>query len=465
MEHDSFRDRLATADKKGKRLWVYPARPKGRLYRARTIVASFLLLLLFAGPFIKIGGQPLLLLDILNRRFVIFGFTFWPQDFSLFAIVAIALVFFVILFTAVFGRLFCGWICPQTVFLEMVFRRIEFWIEGGPAKQRQLSARSWDGYKLYKRVLKHTVFFIIAFIIGNTFLAYITGIENLLEIITDSPANHVAGLAGMLIFSFLFYGVFAWFREQACTLVCPYGRLQGVLIDNNSIVVAYDYNRGEPRQAIVRGEDRTGIGDCVECGACVNVCPTGIDIRNGTQLECVNCTACIDACNRTMRNIGLPEGLIRYSSEDILKGGRSPRWTGRIIIYSIALTLVLSALVYMLLKQTSVEATILRTPGMLYSETDDGQIRNLYSAKIISKSYDTIPIGLRLKEPSGGSITMIGSEIVLPPDDAVESAFFVNIPRDLIMEPSTMVVIEILTKDKVLKEITTSFMGPSGAKR
>ncbi len=462
MENDSFRDRLATADKEGKRLWVYPAKPKGRLYRARTVVASFLLLLLFSGPFIKIGGQPLLLLDVLNRRFVIFGFTFWPQDFHLFVITAIAAVFFLILFTAVFGRLFCGWICPQTIFLEMVFRRIEYWIEGGPAKQRRLSASSWSVYKIYKRVLKHSVFFALSFIIGNLFLAYFTGIEKLFEIITDSPANHIAGLTGMLFFSFLFYGVFAWFREQACTLVCPYGRLQGVLIDSNSIIVAYDYNRGEPRKAMVRGEDRAGIGDCVECAACVNVCPTGIDIRNGTQLECVNCTACIDACNRTMRKIGLSEGLIRYSSEAILKGGKRLRLTGRIIIYSIALTIVLSILTYMSVNRPPVETTILRTPGMLYTVTENDQVRNLYSVKMINKSYDTIPVGLRLKAPVGGSIAMVGAEMILPPNDVIESVFFIRIPRASIFGPTTLVVVEVLNGDEVMEEITTSFMGPSG---
>ncbi|MBU2652720.1 MAG: 4Fe-4S binding protein, partial [Bacteroidetes bacterium] len=274
---DDFRDHLATADKKGRRVWVFPAKPKGRLYTARSIVSVFLLAFLFGAPFIKAGGQPILLFNIIERRFILFGITFWPQDFILLVLAAITLVVFIILFTAVFGRLFCGWICPQTIFLEMVFRRIEYWIEGGPSRQRQLAGRKWDEVKVFKRTAKHVIFFAISFLIGNTFLAYIIGIDQLIRIVTDNPARHVGGLAAMFIFSFLFYGVFAWFREQACTLVCPYGRLQGVLIDNNSIVVAYDYKRGEPRAPMRRGAEERTAGDCVECNACVAVCPTGID--------------------------------------------------------------------------------------------------------------------------------------------------------------------------------------------
>jgi cytochrome c oxidase accessory protein FixG len=317
-QRDSFRDHLATADRTGRRLWVYAAKPRGRLYNARTIVAVGLLAFLFAAPFIRLNGEPLLLYDIHSRRLIIFGLAFWPQDFHLFVLATITFIVFVVLFTAIFGRLFCGWICPQTVFLEMVFRRIEYWIEGGPARQRKLTAQAWNGEKTFKRLFKHGLFFAISFVIGNTFLAYIIGADQLIAIITAPPSAHLIGLTAMLVFSFLFYGVFAWFREQACTLVCPYGRLQSVLIDRNSIVVAYDYKRGEPRAALDRGGKKPDVGDCVECLACLHVCPTGIDIRNGTQLECVNCTACIDACNRTMRKIGLPEGLIRYP--------RRPAW-------------------------------------------------------------------------------------------------------------------------------------------
>jgi cytochrome c oxidase accessory protein FixG len=461
IDTDSFRDNIATADKQGKRLWVYPVQPRGRLYRARTITAVFLLGILFAGPFLRIGGQPILLLDVLNRRFVIFGFTFWPQDIYLFVIATITGLVFIILFTAILGRLFCGWVCPQTVFMEMVFRRIEYWIEGGPSKQRQLSARSWDIVKIYKRLLKHAVFFAVSFLIGNVFLAYIIGADRLFDLVTDSPINHLAGFSAMLIFSFVFYFVFAWFREQACTLVCPYGRLQGVLLDSNSIQVAYDYKRGEPRKRITKGEDRAAIGDCVACNACVMVCPTGIDIRNGTQLECVNCTACIDACNRIMGKVGFRLGLIRYSSEDILKkvSGRI-RLTGRIVIYSLVFTILVTLLTFLLINRTPVETTILRTPGTLYSISEDGDIRNLYSVKMINKTYDSIPVDFRLKAPPGGSITLVSSDILLPPAGIAETAIFVNLAPESLFGSSATVIIEVLNGEQIMEEITTSFTGP-----
>ena len=456
----SFRDHLATADRTGKRIWVFPAKPKGRLHRARSIVAVGLLAFLFAGPFIKVGGQPILLLNILERKFIIFGLAFWPQDFHLFVLAAITLAVFVVLFTAVFGRLFCGWICPQTVFLEMVFRRIEYWIEGGPAKQRKLARQKWDEEKIAKRTVKHVVFYAISFLIGNTFLAYIIGSERLFKIMTDPPGEHIAGLSAMIIFSFLFYGVFAWFREQACTLVCPYGRLQSVLIDKNTIVVAYDHKRGEPRQPMERNQERANAGDCVECQACVHVCPTGIDIRNGTQLECVNCTACIDACNRTMNKVGLPEGLIRYSSEEAIAGGRKFRFTGRIGIYSVVLTILLSIMVFLFATRTDIETTILRSPGALFQRTNNGMIRNQYSAKVVNKTFDAIPVSFRIKSPQQATVTMVRGDLVVDPDGIAETAFFVNIPESGLFSPSTMIAIEVVSGERVIEEIRTTFMGP-----
>lgn len=457
---EDFRDHIATADQKGKRIWVFPAKPKGRLYTARTALSVLLLAFLFGAPFLSYKGEPLLLFDIVHRRFIIFGLTFWPQDFHLFVLAAITFVVFVILFTAIFGRLFCGWICPQTVFLEMVFRRIEYWIEGGPARQRKLAAQDWNAEKVFKRGLKHGVYFALAFLIGNTFLAYIIGIDALKQIVTDPPEQHVAGLTAMIIFSFLFYGVFAWFREQACTIVCPYGRLQSVLLDNNSIVVAYDHRRGEPRAPMGRNASRDGLGDCVECGQCVAVCPTGIDIRNGTQLECVNCTACIDACNRTMQKVNLPEGLIRYSSENGIKGGKTFQVTGRIVIYSIVFTILATLLTFLLVTRTDVETTILRTPGGLYQETDDGMIRNLYSVKVVNKTHRFVPVEFRLKAPKGGSITMVGPNVTVEPNGLVESALFIDIPAAQLYSPNTLVSIEVVENGDVIDVINSAFMGP-----
>ena len=312
QDQEHFRDSIGTINEEGKRSWVYPKKPVGKRYEYRKLVSYVLLIFLFGAPFIHINGNQFLMFNVLERRFNIFGFPFWPQDFHLFVIIMITGVVFVVLFTVAFGRLFCGWICPQTIFMEMVFRRIEYWIEGDRGKQMRLDKMPWNAEKLRKRITKWSIFFIISFLIANVFLAYLIGSERLIQYITDGPANHVGTLISLLIFTSVFYFVFAWFREQVCIIVCPYGRLQGVLLDNKSIVVAYDHKRGEKeagRAKFKKSEDRaaTGKGDCIDCAQCVQVCPTGIDIRNGTQLECVNCTACIDACNQMMEAVNLPK--------------------------------------------------------------------------------------------------------------------------------------------------------------
>lgn len=456
---EKFRDSIATADRQGRRIWVYPVKPKGSLYRWRSIVSLFLIGFFFSAPFIHIAGRPILQLDILKRQFHIFGFTFWPQDFHLFVLTAIAFVVFVILFTAVFGRLFCGWICPQTIFMEMVFRRIEQWLEGDGPRQRDFDRRAMNIGKFLRKAVKHILFFGISFLVGNTFLAYIVGVRELWSIVTDPPSQHIAGLTAMIIFSSVFYWVFAWFREQVCTLVCPYGRLQSVLLDSNSIVVGYDYRRGEPRGPLSRGGSFDNRGHCIDCVACVKVCPTGIDIRNGTQLECINCTACIDACNRVMKRMKLPKGLIRYTSESAIAEGRKFRFTGRIVIYSIVLTVLIGVLGFLTIGRSPVETTVLRTPGQLYQELEDGTIRNLYSIRVVNKTNQELPIAVELKSHDG-EITMIGSALTVPPAGLVETAMFIDIARSLLHGQSTTIELEVRSGDDLLETVITNFNGP-----
>ncbi|MFM2424838.1 MAG: cytochrome c oxidase accessory protein CcoG, partial [Bacteroidota bacterium] len=245
-EHDSFRDRAATIDEQGKRKWVFAYKPRGRFYSARTLLTYLYLILFFGLPFLKYKGEPFLLLNIIERKFVVFGFVFWSQDFYLFGITMILFVVFIIVFTVAFGRLFCGWACPQTVFMEMVFRKIEYWIDGDAPKQQALQRMPWNAEKIRKRLTKWVVFYVVSFLIGNTFLAYVIGMDELKTIISDPWGMHVKGFLTMLVFSFVFFMVYLRFREQVCTVVCPYGRLQGVLLDRHSVVVAYDYVRGEP---------------------------------------------------------------------------------------------------------------------------------------------------------------------------------------------------------------------------
>lgn len=458
---ESYRNSISTVDQGGKRVWIYPKKQTGPFYRARTIVSFFLLAFLFGAPFIKINGQPLLLFNIIERKFVIFGVPFWPQDFHIFALAFLSLVVFIILFTVIYGRLFCGWACPQTVFMEMVFRKIEYLIEGDAAKQRRLAAAPWDAEKVFKKGIKHSIFFALAFLIGNTFLAYIIGVDQLFEIITDPPQEHLTGLTAMIAFSLVFYWVFAYFREQACTLVCPYGRLQSVLLDQKSIVVAYDFKRGEPRGKFSKRKNNPEQGDCIDCNLCVAVCPTGIDIRNGTQLECVNCTACIDACNSVMERVGLPRDLIRYDSYNgIVTGEKQKPTTPRAIGYSVVLLLLVGFVTFLLLSRSDVETTVLRTPGQLYQETAEGEITNLYNYKVINKTFDELPIEIKLLAPAG-SVRMVGQNVVVQPDALAEGTFFVEIPRQQVFTSSMMIKLGVYSEGELLEEKNTTFLGPN----
>jgi len=459
LEHESFRDHIATVNEQGKRNWVYAQQPKGKYYNYRKYLSYVYFLVFFTLPFIQVNGRPLFMLNVVQGEFILFGTPFWPQDFFLFALIMLAFILFVTLFTMAFGRLFCGWACPQTIFMEMLFRRIEYWIEGDAAARRLLDKAPWSGSKVRKKVLKHAIFFAMAVLVANTFLSYIIGIKELQHIVRGPFHEHVGGFIAMLIFSGVFYGVFAFFREQVCTTVCPYGRLQGVLLDRNSVVVAYDYERGEPRGRFKKNETRS-IGDCIDCGQCVKVCPTGIDIRNGTQLECVNCTACIDACNFMMQKTGLPEGLIRYASENGIAQRQPLRFTGRLKTYSLVLLLILGGITYLLASRTPVSGTIIRTAGMLYQERGADSISNLYRIKLVNKTVTPIQLRLVLNG-APGQIIMIGKpQISIKPGEQGEGTFFIVLPRTAINKRKSTLRIALYTGNKSSGVLKTTFLGP-----
>ncbi len=456
--HESYRDYLTTVDDDGKRIWIFAKKPKGKWHFNRKWVGYILLLFFFSAPFIKIHGHQMLQLDFVHRKFVLFGSVFWPHDFYIFLIGFITFIVFIFLFTAIFGRLWCGWACPQTIFMELVFRKVEYLIEGDASAQRKLSSLPWTTEKILKRGSKYLVFYIISFFIANIFLSYIVGSDALLAIVKDNMGNHTKGLIAIAVFSGVFFFVYAYMREQVCTIVCPYGRLQSVLIDDQSLIVAYDNKRGEPRAKWGRNRE-AGAGDCINCAQCVDVCPTGIDIRNGLQLECINCTACIDACNSIMTKIEKPQGLIRYASMQGIVKGEPFKMTTRRILYSVLLTILLSVLVIILSVRSHVQATILRSPGMSYTETN-GKVMNIYSIKVLNKTFTPIAITLKL-EDIDGNIDLVGKkDIVAPSEDYGEGIIRISIPKKLVTGIDMKVKIGVYSGDERLQTINTAFMGP-----
>lgn len=463
LDKEEFRDSISTVDDKGGRVWVYPKKPSGRYYNWRTLLSCLLLALLFGMPFIKVGGEPLLLFNVIERKFILFSIVFTPQDMHLFALAMLTLMVFIVLFTVVFGRLFCGWVCPQTIFMEMVFRKIEYWIEGDYTQQKKLNNSKWSFSKFRKKFLKHSIFFSIAVLIANTFLAYIIGVEEVGKIISEPVTMHMGGFIAMLLFSAVFYGVFAFFREQVCIAVCPYGRLQGVLLVPESIVVIYDWMRGEPRGKIRKKKDKPDqedLGDCIDCNLCVKVCPTGIDIRNGTQLECVNCTACIDACDEVMEKVDRPTGLIRYDSHSNIEKGEKRILTPRAWAYSFVLIALVIFQSFLFNTRSEVESLLLRTPGMLYQEQEDNYISNLYNYQLINKTNESIDnVEFRLLNIEG-RIKTVGSIQDIPKMEMVKGALFIEIKKEDLNDRKNKIKLELYSNGEPIDKLETNFLGP-----
>jgi cytochrome c oxidase accessory protein FixG len=459
QEDNSFRDRLATVDKHGKRKWIFAQKPKGRFTNYRNYVSWGFFLLFLSLPFIQMNGRPFFLFNIPEAKFIIFGKVFWPQDFFIFGLTMVSFVIFIVLFTAAFGRLFCGWVCPKTIFMEMVFRKLEYLIEGDASEQRLLKNSPWNTRKIVKKTAKHLVFFLMSFIIANFFLAYIIGIKELWKIITEPVTEHFGGFVSLCIFSGVFYGVYAFFREQVCTVVCPYGRLQGVLLDRNSLIVAYDYKRGEPRGKL-KDKEELSLGDCIDCLQCVKVCPTGIDIRNGTQLECVNCTACIDACDNIMEKIGRPKGLIRYASENGIENREPVRYTTRMKLYTALLTVLLVILSALLLTRKDIDATIMRTPGMLFQERGTDSISNLYNIKVANKTMKDVPMTVRIERGDAKVEIIGGGPIIVKQEGQGSGSFFIVLPKKSITQRKTVLGITLYEGEKELDHMKTNFLGP-----
>lgn len=464
QDQEKFRDSIGTITEEGKRNFIHPKKPSGKFTKYRTYVSWVLLAFLVIAPFVKVNGNQFLLFNVLEGKYNIFGQPFWPQDFHLLVLSMLVGIVFITLFTVIFGRIFCGWVCPQTIFMEMVFRKIEFWIEGDRGKQIRLSKEPWNARKIRIKTTKWLIFFLISFLIANVFLAYFIGSDVLLQYITSNPLDHLGTLIKLLVFTLVFFFVFAWFREQVCIIVCPYGRLQGVLLDRNSIVVAYDHKRGEAksgRKKFRKNEDREalGYGDCIDCNQCVVVCPTGIDIRNGTQLECVNCTACIDACDEVMEKVGFDPGLIRYASEENITRGEKLTFTPRIKAYTAVLSILVGVLVTLLFLRSDLEATILKLPGQTYT-TQDNTVRNVYTFKLINKTNKDLD-NVQIKLIShGGEVKIVGGDSKVNRGELTDGTLFIEIDKKDLSSYKEKLKLGIYVNDELIETTTTNFQGP-----
>jgi len=489
QEEETFRDSISTVDKKGKRIWIYPKKPSGKYYNYRSYLSYFYVALFLILPWIKYDSKPVILFNILEREFILFGIHFAPQDFYLFAVGMLLFFVFIILFTVIYGRLFCGWICPQTVFMELIFRKIEYWIDGDYRNQMRLSQSTWDRDKFIKSITKHSIFLLISIIISNYFLAYIIGMDAVLSIMSDPVSKHLTGFLAMTGFSFAFYGVFSRLREQVCTTICPYGRLQGVLLDQKSLVVAYDYVRGEPRGKLHKSDQQQSAensdymalpvvntsaklisatstpmvkGDCIDCKLCIHVCPTGIDIRHGTQLECINCTACMDACDEVMHKINKPEGLIRIDSIEGIEDSRRNLWNFRVKAYSLLLLILIVIEVILISFRSDLDVLFLRTPGMSAIEKESGFTSNLYNFNIINKTSKDCQLTFKIKDISG-KIEVIGQYPVFARSGKkVSGSVFIDIPTHKLIPGKNDIQIDIYNEQGVVMETakTTFFAKP-----
>ncbi|ASK32487.1 cytochrome c oxidase accessory protein CcoG [Chryseobacterium sp. T16E-39] len=463
IENESFRNSVGTMDDTGKRKWVFPRKPKGKYTNYRNYTSYILLALFFGLPFITINNNPFLLINVIDRKFFIVGQPFYLQDFFILALGAVTSVIFVMLFTVVFGRIFCGWLCPQTLFMEMVFRKIEYWIEGDRNKQMKLDRQEWDAEKIRKKGLKWSVFILISLVISHFMFMYIVGYREVFKIMKEGPAEHSLKFIVMLSFTAIFYFTFAWLREQVCTLVCPYGRLQGVLIDKQTINVYYDFKRGENRSKWRNGEDRklAGKGDCIDCQQCVVVCPTGIDIRNGQQLECINCTACIDACDEVMEKVGLPKGLVRYATESEIENQSKFHFTSRMTITTIFLAILIGFLGFLMYDRGSMEAKFIKPAGSTFF-IKNGKITNTFIYTFLNKTNETKVLTIKVTSPKNGEITFFGSDhIILKGDQILKGNINITFPEEEIRFSKQNMVISVFDeKGKIVDTFETTFEGP-----
>ncbi len=451
---------LSTLNKDGSRRWLRPRLSKGPFYHQRFWVAWALILLFTLVPILRMNGKPLMLFDLAAREFTLFGSTFHATDTLLLMLLMVGILLSVFLVTALLGRVWCGWACPQTVYMEYLFRPIERLIEGDHLSQHEMDQSGAMGGR---RLLKQAIFIIVSAFLANTFLAYWVGWDTLLTWITGSPLEHWGGFLVMAITTVLMFADFAWFREQTCIVACPYGRFQSVLLDKHSLIVAYDARRGEPRAKLRKEDTPRAGGACVDCNHCVVVCPTGIDIREGLQMECIHCTQCIDACDSIMERIGQPKGLIRYGSQHEMASGERRFLRPRVLLYPLAILLIFGLLVYNLARREDSVVTILRGLGTPYSEMAGGEVGNTIRIKVDNQRGVDRAYWIRLVEPAQGRTIIPSNPLPVPAKSMATGTVVVIVPAVLFAQPGAAAVFEVSDSLGFTTRVRTALLGPDAA--
>jgi cytochrome c oxidase accessory protein FixG len=448
---------LSTLNPDGSRRWIRPKLATGAFWRWRRITAYLLMVVFFIIPYLELNGKPLILLDLPGRRFTLFGTTFLPTDTLLFMLLFVSALIGIFLLTAILGRVWCGWACPQTVYMEFLFRPLERWLEGGRSATLAL-----DRAPLPKprRLLKWTVYLILSLFLAHTFLAYFVGIDRLVAWVQLSPFEHPTAFLTMAITTAAVMFDFTYFREQTCLVACPYGRLQSVLLDRQSLIVGYDVRRGEPRAK--KTKDRVArAGDCVDCGACVLTCPTGIDIRDGLQMECIHCTQCADACDEIMDRVGRPRGLIRYTSRDELEGKPRKLLRPRVVLYPAALVVALSLFLYSLETQRDTDVTLLRGIGAPYTLDGDDQVVNQIRVRVTNRG--AAPRSYRIELLGASPARVIAPENPLPvaPSELRTTSLFVVAPRSLFQHGERTIEVKLSDGAGFTERYPYTLVGPA----
>ena len=458
-------ERLATTDADGHRVYLYPEDVQGVWKNRRELVYWALIIVYLVLPWFYINGKPALLVDIAKREFTFFGSTLYGVEPILFFLLLISGLFFIGFLTSVFGRVWCGWACPQTVFIQSIFLKIESWIEGKARQREKLDQGPINFEKIWKKTLKWSIYTAISLHIAHTFMGYFIGPRELFWITMGSPFDHFGIFMAVMIFTTIILLDFGWFREQFCLIACPYGRIQSVMMDENSLVVGYDAKRGEPRRGSV---DRAQEGDCVNCYNCVKVCPTGIDIRRGTQLECIACTQCIDACDDIMERLQKPKGLIRYTSENALKGIQTKLLRPRSILYVALGVIFISSFFYFLQASSQVQAVFIRSKGAPFQAQEVAgvvqQVTNLFTVKIKHQGSQVFHIDFRLSDPSLESqVELLTSARPLKLERAeMQAVLIVKFPPTILSQGGRMVKIDFYDRltQKVVATKEVSLVGP-----